>query len=106
MEYKRAIVVSGGTGTRLSPITSLISKQSLPIYDKPMIYYPLSIIFLLKIKNILIVTDRSSNKYFKNLLGNGKKFGVKFSYKIQKAPLGIAHALKINKNFIKKKKFV
>ena len=103
MNFKKAIIIAGGSGSRLKPITNLISKQSLPIYDKPMIYYPLSIVMLLKIKEIQIVTNEESNLYFKNLLGDGRKLGIKISYKIQRSPKGIAHAIKICKKFINKK---
>lgn len=102
MKFKKAIIIAGGSGSRLSPITKLISKQSLPIYDKPMIYYPLSILMLLKIKNILVITNKPSHSYFKNLLGNGSKLGIKLNYKIQKKPKGIAHAIKISEKFINK----
>ena len=103
MKFQKAIIVAGGSGSRLDPLTNLISKQSLPIYDKPMIYYPLSIIMLLKIKDVLIVTTKESNLYFKKLLGNGSKFGIKIKFKIQKKPKGIAHAIKISERFIEKK---
>ena len=103
MKFQKAIIVAGGSGSRLDPLTNLISKQSLPIYDKPMIYYPLSIIMLLKIKDVLIVTTKESNLYFKKLLGNGSKFGIKIKFKIQKEPKGIAHAIKISQRFIEKK---
>ena len=103
MKFQKAIIVAGGSGSRLDPLTNLISKQSLPIYDKPMIYYPLSIIMLLKIKDVLIVTTKESNLYFKKLLGNGSKFGIKIKFKIQKKPKGIAHAIKISERFIENK---
>ncbi|MAZ07151.1 MAG: glucose-1-phosphate thymidylyltransferase [Rickettsiales bacterium] len=103
MNFKKAIIIAGGSGSRLNPITNLISKQSLPIYDKPMIYYPLSIIMLLKIKDILVITNKESNLYFKKLLGNGSKFGIKIKFKIQHHPKGIAHAIKISEKFINKK---
>ena len=99
----KGIVLAGGSGTRLNPITSQVSKHLLPVYDKPMIYYPLSILMLLKIKNIQIVTTKESNIYYKNLLGNGKKLGINISYKIQNSPLGIAHAIKISNKFIANK---
>ena len=102
MKFKKAIIIAGGSGSRLSPITKLISKQSLPIYDKPMIYYPLSILMLLKIQDILVITNEPSYSYFKNLLGNGSKLGIKLNYKIQKKPKGIAHAIKISEKFINK----
>ena len=100
MIFKKALLIAGGSGTRLNPITSQISKHLLPVYDKPMIYYPLSILMLLKIKDIQVVTTKESNPYYKNLLGDGKKFGIKITYNIQKSPEGIAHAIKLCKNFI------
>jgi glucose-1-phosphate thymidylyltransferase len=103
MIFKKAVLIAGGSGTRLNPITSQVSKHLLPVYDKPMIYYPLSILMLLKIKNIQIVTTKESNIFYKNLLGNGKKLGINISYKIQNSPLGIAHAIKISNKFIANK---
>tara|TARA_A100001011_G_C14247411_1_gene816230 strand:+ start:802 stop:1674 length:873 start_codon:yes stop_codon:yes gene_type:complete len=100
MNFKKAIIIAGGSGSRLGPITNQISKQLLPIYDKPMIYYPLSILMLLKIRDIRIVTTSETISHFKNLLGNGKSFGIKLSYTIQKSPKGIAHAIKLCKEFI------
>ena len=99
-EIKKAVIISGGYGTRLNPLTSAISKQVLPVFDKPMIYYPLAILLLLKIKNILIVTDPNNINNFKKIFGNGSRFGIKINYKIQNKPKGIAHALKISKDFI------
>ena len=83
MSIKKAIIIAGGSGSRLSPITNQISKQLLPVYDKPMIYYPLSIVMLLKIRQIQIVTTAESNKFFKDLLGREKNLN-KINYKIQK----------------------
>ena len=103
MNFKKAILIAGGSGSRLNPITNQISKQLLPIYDKPMIYYPLSILMLLKIRDIQIITTIESNTYYKSLLGNGKRFGIQITYNIQKSPQGIAHAIKISKDFIDKK---
>ena len=103
-EIKKAIIISGGYGTRLNPLTTAISKQALPVFDKPMIYYPLAILMLLKIKNILIVTDPNNIHNFKKIFGNGSRFGIKINYKIQNKPKGIAHALKISKDFINKDK--
>ena len=103
MNFKKAILIAGGSGSRLNPITNQISKQLLPIYDKPMIYYPLSILMLLKIRDIQIITTIESNTYYKSLLGKGKRFRIQITYNIQKSPQGIAHAIKISKDFIDKK---
>lgn len=102
MENKkiRGIVLSGGTGSRLYPITKAISKQLIPIYDKPMIYYPISTLFLAGIKEILIITTPDDLKNYKKLLGTGKKWGVKFFYETQAEPRGIAESFLIGKDFI------
>ena len=100
----KGIILAGGTGMRLYPITKGISKQLLPIYDKPLIYYSLSVLMLAEIKEILIITNREYLKNYKNLLGNGSRFGIKLSYKIQNKPKGIADAFIVGKNFIKNNK--
>lgn len=92
--------MAGGTGTRLRPLTLSINKHLLPIYDKPLIYYSLSLIMLLNIRNILIIINKSDEKSFKTLLGNGKKIGVKIRYKIQKYPNGIPESFILAKKFI------
>ena len=73
---KRAIILAGGKGTRMSPLTKAVNKQLLPIYDKPLIYYPLSVLMLAGIKDILIIVNKGQLKHFKNLLQNGKRFGI------------------------------
>ena len=101
MSKRKGIILAGGSGSRLHPITDVSSKQLLPIYDKPMIYYPLSILMKIGIKDILIISSPEDMSRYKLLLKSGKKWGINFSYKIQNKPNGIAEALILGEKFLK-----
>ena len=97
---KKGIILAGGHGTRMSPLTKAVNKQLLPIYDKPLIYYPLSILMLAKIKDILIIVNKSQLDQFKKILPEGKNLGIKINYAEQKYPRGLPEAFTIGEKFI------
>ena len=99
---RKGIILAGGKGTRMSPLTKAVNKQLLPIYDKPLIFYPLSILMLSKIKNILIIVNKGELMPYQKLLGNGKSLGIKITYKEQEKPNGLPEAFILGENFIKK----
>ena len=99
---KKGIILAGGTGSRLSPLTKIINKQLLPLYDKPLIFYPLSILMLAGIKDILIITNPNEDINFKKILKNGSGFGIKIQYLTQQKPNGLPEAFIIGEKFIKK----
>ena len=99
---KKGIILAGGMGTRMSPLTKAVNKQLLPIYDKPLIFYPLSILMLAKIKDILIIVNKGQLRQYKKIIPDGKNLGIKISYVEQDSPRGLPDAFVIGKNFIGK----
>ena len=97
---KKGIILAGGMGTRMSPLTKAVNKQLLPIYDKPLIYYPLSILMLAKIKDILIIVNKGQIEQFKKVLPNGNNLGIKITYAEQEKPRGLPDALIVGEKFI------
>ena len=101
---KKGIILAGGKGSRMSPLTKAVNKQLLPIYDKPLIYYPLSILMLAGIRDILIIVNKGQLNQFQKIFQNGKRFGVKISYAEQSSPRGLPDAFILGEKFIGKDK--
>src|SRR5210317_1766278 len=99
---KKGIILAGGMGTRMSPLTKAVNKQLLPIYDKPLIFYPLSILMLAKIKDILIIVNKGQLDQYKKIIPNGKNLGINIQYKEQDSPRGLPDAFILGKSFIKR----
>ena len=106
MRYKKGIILAAGKGTRLAPTTKIISKPLLPVFDKPVIYYALSTLIAAGVRQVLFISRKEDLKSFKKIFGNGKQFGMKFSFTIQKRPIGIPDAMLVGSRFIGKDPFM
>lgn len=104
--YKKAVILAGGSGSRLLPMTLVVNKHLLPVYDKPLIYYPLSLVMLAGVREVALVVNRPDLPSFEKLLGNGSRFGISIHYIVQDKPLGVAHGISVAKKFINNEPFI